>query len=84
MLDNNALENIKSIILMMKPRIIFMHGPFDHYDTHIAACILTLKALREVREKYIPERLLGREVWGSLDWLPTKFKVYYLYKIEKI
>lgn len=76
MLDSNALEDIKSIILMMKPRIIFMHSPFDNYDTHVAACILTLKALQEVREEYIPERLLGCEVWGSLDWLPTKFKVY--------
>ena len=50
-MDSNIIKDVKSIILMMKPRIIFIHNPFDNYNTHVAACLIVLKALQEIREK---------------------------------
>ena len=47
-----------------------MHNPFDRHDTHVAACMRTIGALREVAGStgWVPEAVYGCEVWRSLDW----------------
>lgn len=64
-------EDLKTLIRAARPEIIFTHNPADRHLTHLSAFVLTLEALRELRDEYCPRRLYGCEVWRSLDWLPA-------------
>jgi LmbE family N-acetylglucosaminyl deacetylase len=48
---------------------IYTHSPTDRHDTHVGVCLALVDALRTVEASGKPQRLLGCEVWGSLDWL---------------
>lgn len=49
--------------------VVLTHAPTDRHPTHVAVCAAVVRALRAVSPERRPERLLGCEVWGSLDWL---------------
>lgn len=60
---------IAELLLSCRPQIVYIHSPFDEHPTHLAACRTVLAALGTLAPEYFPERVLGCEVWGSLDWL---------------
>ena len=60
-----------------RPNVIYTHNPADKHATHITTCriaIEAVKAMREIDPTYNP-KVLGVEVWGSLDWLPEEYKI---------
>ncbi len=77
--DIKANNNIKlgsqlsDLILQVRPEIILTHNPFDRHRTHQAVCRHVLQAV--LLSSYVPEKLLGCEVWGGLDWLESQYKV---------
>lgn len=74
--DNSApVEELKNLLLAMRPQVIFTHNLADSHGTHLAVCLRVIAALRAVREEYKPEALYGMEVWRSLDWLSKEDKL---------
>ncbi len=71
--DREATEQLKLIIERTKPRVIYTHNPADKHDTHVAAALRLIEALREI--DYVPEQLYGCEVWRGLDWVTDTEKV---------
>ncbi len=68
-------QELVALLRATHPRVVYTHSPFDHHATHAAVTAHLIAALRELPEELRPERLLGCEVWGGLDWLPAEWKV---------
>lgn len=65
-------KDLKTILHSINAKYYYLHSPFDTHETHIAASMISLNALRSVPS--CVEKVYGCEVWGSLDWLPNKYK----------
>ena len=63
------LEDLLAILRAASPRIVFTHNLVDKHDTHVAAALRLIAALRELPEGERPEKLIGCEVWRALDWM---------------
>ena len=73
---NNEVSNeIKELILAAKPQIIYTHNLADKHPTHVATAIKVIKALRELPEEALPQKVYGCEVWRNLDWVNDEEKV---------
>lgn len=68
-------EDLKQLIDAGRPRIIYTHNPADKHDTHVAAAIRVIQALRELPRDVHPGKLYGCEVWRDLDWMTDEDKV---------
>ncbi len=68
-------EDIKDLIRLARPRIVYTHNPADKHDTHVAVGLRTIQALRELPQEFRPERFFGCEVWRDLDWMLDEDKV---------
>jgi LmbE family N-acetylglucosaminyl deacetylase len=68
-------EDLKDLLLAIRPRIIYTHNLADYHDTHVAVALRTIQALRELPPESRPEKLYGCEVWRDLDWLIDRDKV---------
>ena len=73
--DRTAIEDLKKIISLSTPKVIYTHNPADKHDTHVATAICLIKALREL--DYVPEAFYGCEVWRSLDWVCDDEKIVF-------
>ncbi len=74
--NNEALkEELKSIISLAKPKVIYTHNLADKHDTHVAVTLRLISALRELPEDLLPEKVYGCEVWRGLDWMKDEDKV---------
>lgn len=70
----DLLEDIKEIIKVCCPDIVYTHNLADKHDTHVAVALRTINAIRELPEEHRPKKIYGMEVWRSLDWLLDKDK----------
>jgi LmbE family N-acetylglucosaminyl deacetylase len=68
-------EDLKELLSVLKPRVIYTHNPADRHDTHVAVALRTIQALRELPPETRPEKIYGCEVWRDLDWLIEEDKV---------
>lgn len=73
--DKTAVESLKEIIAKTEPQYIYTHNIADKHDTHIAAALRLVQALREL--DYIPEAFYGCEVWRGLDWVNDDEKIVF-------
>lgn len=71
----NPWLDIKDLLQLARPRIVYTHNPADKHDTHVAVGLRTIRAIREIPPDLRPEKLLGCEVWRDLDWLSDEDKV---------
>lgn len=67
--ERRVVDELKEILLEVKPKIVYLHNPADKHDTHIAASLRALTALRELVSVFRPEKVYGCEVWRGLDWI---------------
>lgn len=67
---------LRELLSLCRPEILYMHSPFDRHPTHAAVARMTVAALRQLPAAARPQRLYGCEVWGGLDWLPERRKVF--------
>jgi hypothetical protein len=67
--DQNASALLAEIFAQACPRIVYTHNPCDRHDTHVAACLRVIEALRAVPPDHQPQKVYGCEVWRDLDWL---------------
>lgn len=68
-------EDLKQILLAARPRYVYTHNPADKHDTHVAAALRALQALRELPAGARPEAVYGGEVWRDLDWMADQDKL---------
>ena len=74
--SNPALvEDLKAIIDVARPRVIYTHNLADKHDTHVGVTLKVIEAIRALPKADRPKRLLGCEVWRDLDWLLDADKV---------
>jgi LmbE family N-acetylglucosaminyl deacetylase len=67
---NRVLINeLKDIILACSPDTVYTHNLADKHDTHVAAALNVIRALREIPAEKRPRKAVSLEVWRGLDWL---------------
>lgn len=65
-------EDIKDLLALAKPSVVYTHSLTDKHPTHLAVVLRTIMGLRELSLAPI---LYGCEVWRSLDWMVDGDKV---------
>lgn len=68
-------EDLRTIVDLTRPEVVYLHNPADKHDTHVACCVRTIAALRSLPADARPSRVFGCEVWRDLDWLLDTDKV---------
>ena len=72
--NETLLKDLKDILAIAHPRVIYTHNLADKHDTHIAVTLKVIEALRALPREHRPESVLGCEVWRDLDWLVDEDK----------
>jgi len=67
--------DLYAILSAARPTEVYVHNPFDKHDTHVGVFLRCLGALRRLPPDQRPVRILGVEVWRSLEWLIPDDKV---------
>lgn len=69
------VDDIVEILRATKPKHVYTHNFADKHDTHVAVASRVVEAIRRLDQAERPERLVGCEVWRSLDWMVDTDKV---------
>ncbi len=67
--DSRLREDLRAILQISRPRVVYTHNPADKHDTHIAVVIPLIQAIRDLPPAERPAAVHGCEVWRDLDWL---------------
>ncbi len=70
-----VIDDIKQILSVTSPSIIYTHNPVDKHETHVSVLLCVLQALRELTPPLEGVKLYGCEVWRGLDWLCDEDKI---------
>lgn len=75
--EQGPVEDLKKILSLTKPSVVYTHNLADKHPTHIAVTIRVIASIRGLAPEDRPEKLYGCEVWRNLDWLPDSEKVVF-------
>jgi LmbE family N-acetylglucosaminyl deacetylase len=67
--SEDVVVYLRAIFEGAKPDVVYLHNPADKHDTHVACCLRSISALRQLPQDVRPTRVYGCEVWRGLDWL---------------
>jgi LmbE family N-acetylglucosaminyl deacetylase len=67
--NTDPIEDLRKILELARPDIVYLHNPADKHDTHVACCLRSIAALRRLPAEARPSAVYGCEVWRDLDWL---------------
>jgi len=73
--NRDVVEDLKRILEMAKPQVVYTHNLADKHDTHVGVALKVIAALRELPEGARPAEFYGCEVWRDLDWMTEEDKV---------
>ncbi len=68
-------DDLRTILEAARPEVVYLHNPADKHPTHVGVTLRALEAMRALPADRRPARVLGCEVWRSLDWLTDADKV---------
>jgi LmbE family N-acetylglucosaminyl deacetylase len=68
-------SDLGSILAAAKPEVVYLHNPADKHATHVGVTLRALEAMRALPPADRPRKVVGCEVWRSLDWLLDSDKV---------
>ena len=68
-------SDLLSILSACQPRVVYVHNLADSHHTHVAASLASLEAIRQLPRPQRPTELYAVEIWRSLDWLPSRYRV---------
>lgn len=71
----DVTEDLIHILEETQPEIVYVHNLFDEHDTHVAAALSSIDALREVSSVFKPKHVYGCEVTEGLDWYSDKVRL---------
>jgi len=69
------VQDIKNILAIAKPEVVYTHNLADKHDTHVAVALRFIQAARELPSDSRPKLVYGCEVWRDLDWACDNDKV---------
>ena len=69
------VEDFVELLRATKPKYVYTHNLTDKHDTHVGIALRVIDAIRRLDQAERPERLVGCEVWRSLDWMIDPDKV---------
>jgi len=72
--QKKVVRDLVMVLEKTKPGIVYTHNLADKHDTHVAASLRVIEAIRKMPQVHRPDSLFGCEVWRSLDWLPDRDK----------
>ena len=72
---SKVADDIYYILERMRPQVVYLHQPADKHDSHVATLACCIAALRRAADQHLPDRIIGCEVWRSLDWLADHDKI---------
>jgi LmbE family N-acetylglucosaminyl deacetylase len=73
--DPTLKNDLKKILAATRPEVVYTHNPAEKHDTHLGVAVAALQAMRELPRAQRPKKVIGCEIWRSLDWLPDTDKV---------
>lgn len=73
----DIVDELKKIIELVKPEVIYTHNLADKHDTHLGVAAKVISAIRQLPEEIRPKELYGCEVWRNLDWVLDGQKVVF-------
>jgi LmbE family N-acetylglucosaminyl deacetylase len=73
--NSQPVEDLLQILCNTRPIIVYTHNFADKHDTHVAVSLRAMQALRLLDASEKPEKVIGCEVWRSLDWVNDNEKV---------
>jgi LmbE family N-acetylglucosaminyl deacetylase len=71
----DVAADLDAVLAHCRPRVVYTHNFQDKHDTHVAVALRVIAALRRLPKDRRPKKVIGCEVWRSLDWLCDKDKV---------
>jgi len=75
-LDNTAIvKELQKLILDVNPDVVYTHNIFDRNMSHSRLALKVIEAILNLPEDSRPRLLYGCEIFGSLDWVPEKYRV---------
>ncbi len=75
--SKDVIEDLREIISIAKPEIVYTHNLADKHDTHVAVALKTILALKDLPSEIKPKKVFGCEVWRDLDWMQDDDKVFF-------
>jgi LmbE family N-acetylglucosaminyl deacetylase len=69
------VEDLVRVLKATRPEFVYTHNLADKHDTHVAVALRLVQAIRRLDPAERPARLVGCEVWRSLDWMLDEEKV---------
>lgn len=76
--DASQMEPVDDLVTVLraaKPKVVYTHNLTDKHDTHAGVALRVIEALRRLDQAERPERVVGCEVWRSLDWMIDSDKI---------
>jgi LmbE family N-acetylglucosaminyl deacetylase len=73
--NEEPVNDLLQILHTTRPKFVYTHNLADKHDTHVGVALRVIKALRSLDQAERPEKVLGCEVWRSLDWVNDLDKV---------
>jgi LmbE family N-acetylglucosaminyl deacetylase len=67
--ETAVVEDLRRILEVARPETVYLHNLADKHDTHVAAAMRSIAALRALDRASRPKKVYGCEVWRDLDWL---------------
>jgi LmbE family N-acetylglucosaminyl deacetylase len=68
-------QDLAMILRIAQPLQVFTHNLADKHDTHVAATLKVIAAIRSLPLEERPHQLYGCEAWRDLDWMLDQEKV---------
>ncbi len=73
--QDQIIAELLALLEQSQPDVLYLHNLADAHATHVAVARACLAALRQLPAARQPNQVYGVEVWRSLDWLPSQYRV---------
>jgi LmbE family N-acetylglucosaminyl deacetylase len=73
----HPIQDLAVILRAAQPIQVFTHNLADKHDTHVAAALKVIAAIRSLPVAQRPHQLFGCEAWRSLDWMLDQDKLIF-------
>jgi LmbE family N-acetylglucosaminyl deacetylase len=70
-----VVDELARLINTARPEVVYTHNLADKHDTHVAAALRTIAAIRRLPNNTRPAAVYGCEVWRDLDWMLDTDKI---------
>jgi LmbE family N-acetylglucosaminyl deacetylase len=72
---SGLVGQLADLIAWSRPGVVVTHNPVDRHATHVGVALAVLEACWSLPSELRPGRVLGMEIWRSLDWLCDEDRV---------